>query len=295
MYKIIKAEKLANQIYLMDVEAPRVAGSCLPGEFLIVKTDEVGERIPLTICDYDRTAGTVTIVFQVVGASTERMSHLKAGDAFADVTGPLGRPSEFVHEDLKKLKNKKILFVAGGVGAAPVYPQVKWMHENGIDVDVIVGAKTKDLVILEKEMEAVAGNLYVTTDDGSHGRHGMVTAVIEELVNAGNKYDTCVAIGPMIMMKFVCLLTKKLEIPTIVSMNPIMVDGTGMCGACRLTVGNEVKFACVDGPEFDGHLVDFDQAMKRQTMYKTVEGRAMLKQLEGDTHHGGCGHCGGEK
>ena len=152
MYKIIKAEKLANQIYLMDVEAPRVAGSCLPGEFLIVKTDEVGERIPLTICDYDRTAGTVTIVFQVVGASTERMSHLKAGDAFADVTGPLGRPSEFVHEDLKKLKNKKILFVAGGVGAAPVYPQVKWMHENGIDVDVIVGAKTKDLVILEKEM-----------------------------------------------------------------------------------------------------------------------------------------------
>lgn len=295
MYKITKAEKLADKIYLMDVEAKRIAQSCQPGEFLIVKTDEVGERIPLTICDYDREAGTVTIVFQVVGASTEKMSHLQEGDAFADVTGPLGCPSEFVKEDIAELKKRKYLFVAGGVGAAPVYPQVKWMHENGIDVDVIVGAKTKDLVLLEKEMEAVAGNLYVTTDDGSYGRHGMVTAVIEELVNAGNKYDVCVAIGPMIMMKFVCLLTKKLEIPTIVSMNPIMVDGTGMCGACRLTVGGEVKFACVDGPEFDGHLVDFDQAMKRQTMYKTEEGRAMLKLMEGDTHHGGCGHCGGDK
>jgi len=295
MYKITKAEKLADKIYLMDIEAKRIAQSCQPGEFLIVKTDEVGERIPLTICDYDREAGIVTIVFQIVGASTEKMAHLQAGDAFADVTGPLGCPSEFVSEDVEKLKNKKYLFVAGGVGAAPVYPQVKWMHENGIDVDVIVGAKTKDLVILEKEMEAVAGNLYVTTDDGSYGRHGMVTAVIEELVNAGHKYDVCVAIGPMIMMKFVCLLTKKLEIPTIVSMNPIMVDGTGMCGACRLTVGGEVKFACVDGPEFDGHLVDFDQAMRRQTMYKTEEGRAMLKLQEGDTHHGGCGHCGGDE
>ena len=295
MYKITKAEKLADKIYLMDVEAKRVAQACQPGEFLIVKTDKVGERIPLTICDYDREAGTVTIVFQVVGASTERMSHLKAGDAFEDVTGPLGCASEFVHEDVLELKKKKYLFVAGGVGAAPVYPQVKWMHEHGIDVDVIVGAKTKDLVILEKEMEAVAGNLYVTTDDGSYGRHGMVTSVVEELVGAGNKYDVCVAIGPMIMMKFVCLLTKKLEIPTIVSMNPIMVDGTGMCGACRLTVGGEVKFACVDGPEFDGHLVDFDQAMKRQTMYKTEEGRAMLKLQEGDTHHGGCGHCGGDE
>ena len=178
---------------------------------------------------------------------------------------------------------------------ASVYPQVKWMHENGIDVDVIVGSKTKDMLILEKEMETVAGNLYVTTDDGSYGRSGMVTTVIEDLVKDGNTYDVCVAIGPMIMMKFVCLLTKKLEIPTIVSMNPIMVDGTGMCGACRLTVGDEVKFACVDGPEFDGHLVDFDQAMKRQQMYKTEEGRAMLKLQEGDTHHGGCGHCGGDK
>ncbi|MGN0272792.1 MAG: sulfide/dihydroorotate dehydrogenase-like FAD/NAD-binding protein, partial [Lachnospiraceae bacterium] len=236
-----------------------------------------------------------TIVFQVVGASTQRMTALEVGDAFRDFVGPLGCPSEFCSEDVEELKKKKILFVAGGVGAAPVYPQVKWMRENGIDVDVIVGSKTKDMLILEKEMEAVAGNLYVTTDDGTYGRSGMVTTVIEDLVKEGKNYDVCVAIGPMIMMKFVCLLTKKLEIPTIVSMNPIMVDGTGMCGACRLTVGDEVKFACVDGPEFDGHLVDFDQAMKRQQMYKTEEGRAMLKLQEGDTHHGGCGHCGGDK
>ena len=181
--------------------------------------------------------------------------------------------------------------MAGGVGAAPVYPQVKWLHEHGIDADVIVGSKTKDLLILEKEMEAVAGNLYVTTDDGSYGRSGMVTQTIKDLIAEGKKYDVCVAIGPMIMMKFVCLTTKELGIPTIVSMNPIMVDGTGMCGACRLTVGGEVKFACVDGPEFDGHLVDFDQAMRRQTMYNTKEGRDMLKVQEGDTHHGGCGNC----
>ena len=295
MYPIVKKEKLADKIYLMDVKAPRVAKSCLPGQFIIVKIDEEGERIPLTICDYDKEAGTVTIVFQVVGASTQRMTALEVGDAFRDFVGPLGCPSEFCSEDVEELKKKKILFVAGGVGAAPVYPQVKWMRENGIDVDVIVGSKTKDMLILEKEMEAVAGNLYVTTDDGTYGRSGMVTTVIEDLVKEGKNYDVCVAIGPMIMMKFVCLLTKKLEIPTIVSMNPIMVDGTGMCGACRLTVGDEVKFACVDGPEFDGHLVDFDQAMKRQQMYKTEEGRTMLKLQEGDTHHGGCGHCGGDK
>ena len=190
----------------------------------------------------------------------------------------------------------KYLFVAGGVGTAPVYPQVKWMKEHGIEADVIVGAKTKDLLILEDEMRQVAGNLYVTTDDGSYERKGMVTSVIEDLVkNQGKHYDVCVAIGPMIMMKFVCLLTKELNIPTVVSMNPIMVDGTGMCGACRLMVGNEVKFACVDGPEFDGHLVDFDLAMKRQQMYKTEEGRALLRYQEGATHHGGCGQCGGDK
>ena len=296
MYKILKAEQLTANIFLMDVEAPRVARHCEPGQFVIVKMDEKGERIPLTICDYDREAGTITIVFQPVGASTTKMKELKAGDYFRDFTGPLGNASELVEEDIEELKKKKILFVGGGVGAAPVYPQVKWLHEHGVDADVIIGSKTKDMLILEKEMEAVAGNLYVTTDDGSYGRSGMVTQVIKDLVEKeGKHYDKCVAIGPMIMMKFVCLLTKKLEIPTVVSMNPIMVDGTGMCGACRLHVGDEIKFACVDGPEFDGHLVNFDEAMKRQQMYKTQEGRAMLKLQEGDTHHGGCGQCGGDE
>lgn len=292
MYKILKAEKLNEIVYLMVVDAPRVAKHCEPGQFVIVKKDDAGERIPLTICDYDREAGTVTIVFQPVGASTEKFAKMQTGDFFEDFVGPLGCPSEFVNEDLEELKKEKLLFVAGGVGTAPVYPQVKWLHEHGIDADVIVGAKTKDLLILEDEMRQVAGNLYVTTDDGSYERKGMVTSVIEDLVkNQGKHYDVCVAIGPMIMMKFVCKLTKELELPTIVSMNPVMVDGTGMCGACRLTVGGEVKFACVDGPEFDGHLVNFDEAMKRQQMYKTEEGRAMLKAIEGDTHHGGCGHC----
>lgn len=295
MYKILNAKKLADKIYLMDVEAPRVAKRCQPGEFVIVKMDEAGERIPLTICDFDREKGIVTIVFQIVGASTQRMSGLQTGDAFQDFVGPLGQPSEFVKEDPEEVKKRSYLFVAGGVGAAPVYPQVKWMREHGIDVDVIVGAKNKDLVLLEEPMKAAAGNLYITTDDGSYVRKGMVTDVIKDLVEVQKKrYDVCVAIGPMIMMKFVCKLTKELGIPTIVSMNPIMVDGTGMCGACRLTVGDQVKFACVDGPEFDGHLVNFDEAMKRQQMYKTAEGRAMLKAQEGGTHHGGCGHCGGE-
>ena len=295
MYKILKAEQLTANIFLMDVEAPRVARHCEPGQFVIVKMDEKGERIPLTICDYDREAGTITIVFQPVGASTTKMKELKTGDYFRDFTGPLGNASELVEEDIEELKKKKILFVGGGVGAAPVYPQVKWLHEHGVDADAIIGSKTKDMLILEKEMEAVSGNYYPCTDDGSYGHAGMVTTMVEELVEKGNKYDVCIAIGPMIMMKFVCLLTKKLEIPTVVSMNPIMVDGTGMCGACRLHVGDEIKFACVDGPEFDGHLVNFDEAMKRQQMYKTQEGRAMLKLQEGDTHHGGCGQCGGDE
>ena len=235
MYKILKAEKLAEKIFLMDVEAPRVARSCQPGEFVIVKMDEKGERIPLTICDFDREKGTVTIVFQIVGASTLKMSELQAGDAFQDFVGPLGQPSEFVKEDIEEVKGRKYLFVAGGVGTAPVYPQVKWMKQHGIDVDVIVGAKNKELLILEDMMKAQAGNLYITTDDGSYVRKGMVTEVIKDLVeNQGKQYDVCVAIGPMIMMKFVCKLTKELNIPTIVSMNPIMVDGTGMCGACRV-------------------------------------------------------------
>ncbi|WP_194608510.1 sulfide/dihydroorotate dehydrogenase-like FAD/NAD-binding protein [Clostridium vitabionis] len=293
MFKVLKAEKLADRIFAATVEAPRIARACSPGEFVIVRLDETGERIPLTICDYDREAGTIYLVWQTVGYSTTKMSWIKAGESFADVVGPLGNPSEFVKMDLETLKKKKYLFVGGGLGAAPVYPQVKWMHEHGIDVDVIIGSKTKDLLILTEEMEKVAGNLYICTDDGSFGFHGMVTAVINDLVkNQGKHYDVCVAIGPMIMMKFACLTTKELGIPTIVSLNPIMVDGTGMCGACRVTVGGEVKFACVDGPEFDGHAVNFDEAMKRQTLYKTEEGRAMLKLQEGDTHHGGCGQCG---
>jgi len=292
MYKIVKKEYLANNIWLMDVEAPRVAKSCQPGQFVIVKTDDKGERIPLTVCDYDREQGTVTIVFQIVGASTELMKDLEVGDSFQDFVGPLGCASELIKMSVEELKKEKILFVCGGVGTAPVYPQVKWMHQHGIDVDVIIGARTKDIMILEDEMRAVAGNLYVATDDGSYGFKGNGCDQINDLVkNQGKTYTRVVAIGPMIMMKFVSQLTKELHIPTIVSMNPIMVDGTGMCGACRLQVGDEIKFACVDGPEFDGHLVDFDQAMLRQRMYKTEEGRAMLRLQEGDTHHGGCGNC----
>lgn len=296
MYKILRAEELASNIFLMEVDAPRVAGACEPGQFIIAKTDERGERIPLTIADYDREKGTVTVVVQIIGASTAEMSELKSGDYLEDFVGPLGCPSDLVTGDIEEVRKKKILFVAGGLGTAPVYPQVKWLHEHGVDADVIIGAKTKDLVIYEEEMKAVCANLYVTTDDGSYGRKGMVTDTIKYLVNEeGKQYDHCVTIGPMIMMKFVCLLTKELGIHTIVSVNPIMVDGTGMCGACRVQVGDEVKFACVDGPEFDGHLVDFDQAMKRQQMYKTQEGRAMLRRTEGDTHkNGGCG-CGGDK
>ena len=292
MYPIVRKETLADNIILMDIKAPRVAAECLPGQFIIAKTDEVGERIPLTICDYDREKETVTIVVQTIGAGTERMMSLNEGDALEDFVGPLGCASELCLEETKK---KNIVFIAGGLGTAPVYPQVKWLHEHGIDADVIMGSRTKDLLFYIDEMKAVAGNVYVTTDDGTYGFHGNGCQQLEALVNEGKHYDVCVAIGPMIMMKFVTILTKKLEIPTIVSMNPIMVDGTGICGACRLMVGGEVKFACVDGPEFDGHLVDFDQAMKRQQQYKTEEGRAKLAYEEGDTHHGGCGHCGGDK
>jgi len=291
MYKIIKKQELAANIVLMEVEAKRVAGACMPGQFVIVRMDDEGERIPLTICDYNREAGTITIVFQTVGAGTKMMAGMQEGDSFRDFVGPLGQPSELVKETPDELRKKNILFVAGGVGAAPVYPQVKWLHEQGVSCNVIVGSKTQSLLILEQEMKAVAGNLYITTDDGSYGRSGMVTQVVKDLVAEGKHYDLCVAIGPMIMMKFTELLTKELGIPTIVSLNPIMVDGTGMCGACRVTVGGEVKFACVDGPEFDGHLVNFDEAMRRQTLYKTQEGRAMLALEEGSTHHGGCGNC----
>ena len=296
MYPIVRKETLADNIILMDIKAPRVANECLPGQFIIAKTDEVGERIPLTICDYDREKETVTIVVQTIGAGTERMMALNEGDALEDFVGPLGCPSELCEEEnLEETRKKKIVFIAGGLGTAPVYPQVKWLHEHGIDADVIMGSRTKDLLFYMDEMKAVAGSVYVCTDDGTYGFHGNGCQQLQALIDEGKHYDVCVAIGPMIMMKFVTILTKKLEIPTVVSMNPIMVDGTGMCGACRLMVGGEVKFACVDGPEFDGHLVDFDQAMKRQQQYKTEEGRAKLAYEEGATHHGGCGHCGGDK
>ena len=289
MYEITKVEHLVDKDWLMVVKAPFVAKKCEPGQFLIVKLGELGERIPLTIADYDREEETITIVFQVVGASTEKMSKLKAGDCFTDVVGPLGKPSELIDTPLDELKKKSIIFIAGGVGAAPVYPQVKWLHSHGIEADVILGARSRDLLIMEDDLRKVAANVYVCTDDGSYGDKGVVTDILKKLVNEqGKKYTQCIAIGPVIMMKFACLTTKELGIPTIVSMNPIMIDGTGMCGACRLVVGDQVKFACVDGPEFDGHLVDFDLAMKRQRQYKDEEGRAMLALQEGATHSGGC-------
>lgn len=296
MYKITSKRLLTENIYLMDIEAPRVARSAQPGQFIIIKNNDKGERIPLTIEDYDRENGTVTIVFQTVGYATKELAKYEVGDYVEDFVGPLGQPSEFIHEELSELKKSKIIFVAGGVGAAPVYPQVKWFYEHGIDVDVIIGARNEELIILEEEMKKVAKNLYISTDDGSYGFDGRVTDCLIDLVeNQGKKYDHAIVIGPMIMMKFMSALTKKLEIKTTVSLNPIMVDGTGMCGACRVTVGDKVKFACVDGPEFDGHLVDFDESMRRQTLYKSEEGRAMLKLEEGDTHHReGCG-CGGHK
>ena len=290
MFKILERHELAAHIYQMVVEAPRVAAGCLPGQFLIVRVDDEGERIPLTICDYDREKGTVEIVVQSIGAETNVIARMQEGDSFADVVGPLGNPSDLTKMDPEELKNKKIVFIAGGVGTAPVYPQAKWLKEHGVTADVIIGAKTKDLVILEDRFNTVC-NLFVTTDDGSYGRSGMVTKCLQDLVNEGHQYDLCIAIGPMIMMKFVCKLTEELNIPTVVSMNTIMVDGTGMCGACRLTVGGEVKFACVDGPEFDGHEVDFDQAMNRMKLYRTEEGRLKLAEEEGKTHHGGCGVC----
>lgn len=296
MFPIVKKRKLAEKIYYMDVLARNVSKRCLPGEFVIVKVDKYGERVPLTIADYDREAGTVGIVFQALGTSTKLMEQLEEGDAFMDFVGPLGNASEMISEDIEELKKKKILFVAGGVGTAPVYPQVKWLHSKGVPCDVIIGARNKDLLIMVEETKKLATNVYIATDDGTAGVKGLVTDVIRDLVqNKGNHYDLCVVIGPMIMMKFACMLTRELGIRTIASMNPIMVDGTGMCGACRLTVGGKVKFACVDGPEFDGHLINFDEAMKRLQIYKTAEGKKKLKEIEGDTHHGGCGVCGGDQ
>ena len=279
MYEIITKEMLTPTICRMKVHAPRLASAALPGQFLIVRATENGERIPLTISDYDKVAGTVTIVTQQIGASSSEIISFEQGEAFADVVGPLGIPSDFTEMSEEELKGKRYIFIAGGVGTAPVYPQVKWLHERGAAVDVIVGAKTKDLVIYKEEMEAVCDNLYLCTDDGSAGFKGLVTAMLEKLVTEdGKKYDQAVAIGPMIMMKFATLTCKKLELPVIVSLNTLMVDGTGMCGACRVTVAGKTRFACVEGPEFNGYDVDFDEAMRRQGMYKTEE-------VEANEHH----------
>ena len=271
MFKIVEKRKLAENIYEMKIAAERVARSAKPGQFVIVRTNEGGERIPLTIADYDVEAGTVTIVTQTIGLSTKKICALEAGDSLADFAGPLGRPSEFIDIPKEELKARRYIFVAGGVGTAPVYPQVKWLHEQGVECDVIIGAKSKNMLIYIEEMRKIA-NVHIATDDGSEGYKGMVTGLLEELVvKQGKKYDECICIGPMIMMKFVCLTTKPWELKTTVSLNALMVDGTGMCGACRVSVGGKTLFTCVDGPEFDGHQVDFDEAMRRQAMYRTQE------------------------
>ena len=316
MYKILKKENLADNLYLYEIENNRLAKAAMPGQFLIVKIDERGERIPLTICDYDRQKGTITIVVQEVGATTKRMSELNAGDSLQDVVGPLGNASDLINLSKEELDKKKIVFVAGGLGAAPVYPQAKYLSELGVSFDVILGSKSKTTLILEKEYEKLNCNTYICTDDESYGFKGPVTNVLKMLCDGsiaeadykaqdGKKvkgkdickyvdkksYSHVVAIGSAVMMKFTCMTTKELNIPTIVSMNTLMVDGTGMCGACRLMVGEELKFCCIDGPEFDGHKIDFDSVIKRQAQYRDEESRALLRLNEGSTHHGGCGRC----
>ena len=286
MFEIKKRYQLTDEIFWLDIYAPRVAKSALPGQFVIVRDNEYGERIPLTICDYNKETGVVSVVIQSIGDSTKKLAEYKEGDFLADFVGPLGNPSEFTHESIDELKKQHILFIAGGLGAAPVYPQVKWLYEHGVKCDVIIGARSADIIIMEEQMAAVCENLYVCTDDGSYGFHGNVTVLLRDLLDKrGKQYDEVVAIGPMIMMKFVCLTTKEYGLKTTVSMNPIMVDGTGMCGACRVTVDGKVKFACVDGPEFDGHLVNFDEAMKRQKMFETAEGRKELDRITPEPKH----------
>jgi ferredoxin--NADP+ reductase len=280
MFEIVKKQRLAKDIYLMNVAAPRVAKSAQPGQFIIVRVGEKGERIPLTICDYSAGEGTVAIVTQIVGASSRKICALNEGDSFTDFVGPLGQPSELVHLSGQELRQKSALFIAGGLGAAPVYPQLKWLCEQDAKADVIVGAKNRELLILHDEIAAVAKNLYVATDDGSAGFKGLVTELLRHLLDEqGKMYDLVVAIGPMVMMKFVALATKPYGIATVVSLNTLMVDGTGMCGACRVSVGGKTRFTCVDGPEFDGRLVDFDEALRRQGMYRDMEKEAECRRL----------------
>lgn len=272
MFKIVRKAELAPNIFLMDIAARRVAESAQPGQFIIVRVDAHGERVPLTIADYDRELGTVTIVTQTIGVSTRKLCALGEGDSVMDFVGPLGRPSDLVELTDEELAEKKIIFVGGGVGAAPVYPQVKYLAERGFKPDVIIGAKTKAIEIMREGLEKHSANYYQATDDGSDGFHGMVTDCLKDLVkNQGKVYNHCVTIGPMIMMKFVAQLTRELAIPTVASLNTLMVDGTGMCGACRVSVGGKTRFTCVEGPEFDAHAVDFPEAMRRQGMYKTIE------------------------
>ena len=274
MFEIVTKEMLTPAICRMKVRAPRLAAAAQPGQFLIVRADEKGERIPLTISDYDRSEGTVTIVTQRIGASSNDIISFEPGESFADVVGPLGCASEFVEMAPEQLASQRYILIAGGVGTAPVYPQAKWLKEHGIPVDVIIGAKTKDLLIYVDEMRAVCDNLFICTDDGSEGFHGMGTHMLEHVVGEGHSYTQAVIIGPMIMMKFTTLTCRKLGIPAIVSLNTLMVDGTGMCGACRVSVGGKTRFACVEGPEFNGYEVDFDEAMRRQGQYKAEEALA---------------------
>ncbi len=267
MFNIVEKVQLNPTVVRMVIDAPLIASKAQPGQFIILRTDVDGERIPLTIADYDRVAGTVTIIFQIVGATTEKLGRMSVGECLSDFVGPLGRATET--EGLRK-----VAVIGGGVGCAIAYPVTKKLHEQGTEVHAIVGFRNKDLVILEREFAAASNLLKVMTDDGSYGEQGLVTTALKTLIDSGEQYDEVIAIGPLPMMKFVSLLTKEYGIKTVVSMNPIMIDGTGMCGGCRLTVGGETKFACVDGPEFDGHLVDFDEAMTRGGMYKTFERRA---------------------
>lgn len=265
MYKILKKRELNDQVTLMELYAPLIAKKAKAGQFIIFRIDEYGERIPLTIADYDLTRGTITIIFQKVGRSTMMLGSLNEGDSVLDVVGPLGVPTEIPRDA------KKVAVIGGGVGCAIAYPQAKALHKAGVDVDVIAGFRNKDIVILEDEMRAVSTNFYITTDDGSYGAKGFVTDKLRELIDAGSKYDCVIAIGPVPMMKFVCAVTKPYNIKTIVSLNPIMIDGTGMCGGCRVRVGGKIKYACVDGPDFDGHEVDFDELMMRNNAYKEQE------------------------
>ncbi len=264
MFKIVKKKQLNEFVMLNEIEAPFIAKKAQAGQFIIFRVDEKGERIPLTIADYDREKGTVTIIYQMVGRSTKMLSQLNEGDYILDFVGPLGKASEFENV-------KKVAVVGGGVGCAIAYPQAKMLHNMGVSVDIIAGFRNKDIVILEDEMKAVCDNLIITTDDGSYGKQGFVTTALKELIDGGANYDCVVAIGPVPMMKFLCDVTKPYGIKTIVSLNPIMIDGTGMCGGCRVTVGGQIKFACVDGPDFDGHLVDFDELMHRNSTYKKKE------------------------